>query len=56
MRLGEELGVTGTPTVIINAGGMTRRIGENSFQAIQAVMESVATPPEAAADTTGSRP
>ncbi len=40
MRLGEEMGVTGTPTVLISAGGMPQVVG-SSFEAIQEVMESL---------------
>lgn len=40
MELGKQLGVTGTPTVMVNAGGQTRRVG-NSFQAIQAAIEQL---------------
>jgi protein-disulfide isomerase len=41
MRLGEELGVTGTPTVMVNGAGVTRRIGENSLPAIQAAVDEI---------------
>lgn len=40
MRLGEELGVTGTPTVMVNGGGMTRRV-ESSMESIQAAVEAI---------------
>ena len=41
MRLGQELGVGGTPTVMVSGGaGMTRRVNNNTFQAIaQAIRE-----------------
>jgi protein-disulfide isomerase len=41
MQLGAQLGVSGTPTLMVNAGGQTRRLNSNSFQAIQGVIESL---------------
>lgn len=53
MRLGQELGVGSTPTVMINAEGNTRRV-ENSYPAVQAVMESLGT--DTAASPSGGGP
>ena len=40
MRLGEELGVQGTPTVMVSMGrGMARRVPRTDFASIQAVVE-----------------
>jgi len=40
MRLGYELGINGTPTVMISAGsGMARRLTSADFQSIQSVVE-----------------
>ncbi|MBW3534578.1 MAG: DsbA family protein [Gemmatimonadetes bacterium] len=45
MRLGQELGVPGTPTVMVSRGqGMARRVSGNSFQAIQDAVESLQQP------------
>lgn len=41
MELGTQLGVTGTPTIMVNAGGQTRRLGSATFQAIQSVIEQL---------------
>ena len=41
MELGEQLGVTGTPTIMVNAGGQTRRLGSATFQAIQGAIEQL---------------
>ncbi len=48
MTLGQELGVTGTPTVIISRGGMTRRVSNPSFEGISAVVDEL-SPDTAAA-------
>ena len=41
MKLGEELGVTGTPTVMVSSGGMYRAVGGNTFEAIQQVVDEL---------------
>jgi len=41
MQLGAQLGVGSTPTIMVNAGGQTRRLNNNSFQAIQGAIESL---------------
>lgn len=42
MRLGEDLGVSGTPTIMVNRGnGMAQRLGEMSFEAISAAVEEL---------------
>lgn len=42
MRLADALGINGTPTVMISQGrGMARRITQNSFQAIQSVVDGM---------------
>ena len=41
MRLGTELGVSGTPTVIINQGGRMQRLGSTDFASIRSVIESL---------------
>jgi protein-disulfide isomerase len=56
MRLAEELGVRGTPTIMVSAGsGTTRRVDNNNFpsiaQAIQEVREAAGLPTP---DTSGS--
>lgn len=56
MRLGEELGVTGTPTLMVNGGGVTRRIGENSFAALQRAVEELLPAPAGAEGGDGGRP
>ncbi len=56
MRLGEELGVTGTPTVMVNGGGVTRRIGENSFAALQTAVEALLPAPAAPEGGDGGTP
>ncbi len=46
MRLGEDLGVTGTPTVMVSRGnGMAQRVG-NSFEAISQAVEGLLTAAE----------
>jgi protein-disulfide isomerase len=42
MRLGYELGVNGTPTIMVNGNGQLRRINNNDFQSIQAAVDQVA--------------
>ena len=39
MELGLRLGVSGTPTILINANGERRRVNNNDFQSIAAVIE-----------------
>jgi len=47
MRLGYELGIDGTPTIMINAGGgMARRLNNFDFQSIQSVVEGFLAGPE----------
>lgn len=42
MRLGEQLGISGTPTVMMNrAGGTARRLSNFDFASIQQVMEDL---------------
>jgi protein-disulfide isomerase len=42
MRLGEELGIDGTPTIMVSQGrGMARRLSNFDFQSIQAVVEGL---------------
>lgn len=41
MELGAQLGVNSTPTIMVNAGGQTRRLGSASFQAIQSAIEQL---------------
>lgn len=41
MELGGRMGVGGTPTVLINVDGQTRRLNDYSIAAIQAAIESV---------------
>ena len=42
MRLAYELGISGTPTVMISAGGgMTRRLNNFDFQSIQSVVDEL---------------
>jgi protein-disulfide isomerase len=42
MRLAYELGISGTPTIMISAGGgMTRRLNNFDFQSIQSVVEDL---------------
>lgn len=50
MRLAEELGLTGTPSIMVSRGqGMARRLNSFDFQSIQSAVESMleeaATPP-----------
>jgi protein-disulfide isomerase len=40
MRLGAELGVSGTPTIIVNAGGTLRRVNA-TYAAIESVIEEM---------------
>lgn len=45
MRLGEDLGVSGTPTVMISKGdGMAQRLDTYSFEAISEVVEGLLQP------------
>ncbi len=47
MRLGQELGVNGTPTVMVSRGqGMARRVQRNTFDAIQEAVEAMQPAPE----------
>jgi protein-disulfide isomerase len=41
MRLGEILGVTGTPSVLVSEGGEAQRLSDNSFGGIQAAVERI---------------
>jgi len=41
MYLGAQLGVGGTPTVLVNSGGQLRRVNGNDFPAILAVVQSL---------------
>lgn len=41
MKLGELLGVTGTPSVLVSQGGAAQRLGDTSFPGIQAAVEAV---------------
>jgi protein-disulfide isomerase len=52
MRLGYELGVDGTPTIMISQGrGMARRLNNFDFQSIQTVVEEFMAAAEAEAPT-----
>lgn len=55
MRLGQELGVGGTPTVMINADGQTRLV-DSSWPAIRAAMEAAGVTVGQSSDTTGGGP
>ncbi len=46
MRLGYELGVNGTPTIMVNGNGQLRRVNNNDFQSIQAAVDQVMQPAE----------
>ena len=55
MRLGYELGVSGTPTVMVSQGqGMARRLPSNDFQTILGVVESIEAELAGGADTSGA--
>jgi len=41
MELGTRMGVNGTPTVMVNANGNTRRINSNDFQSISSAIEAM---------------
>jgi protein-disulfide isomerase len=41
MQLGQRMGVGGTPTVLLNAGGELRRLNNYDFQSIQDAIESM---------------
>ena len=41
MRLGEEMGVTATPTVLVQSEGEMPQVVESSFQALQEMMETL---------------
>lgn len=41
MRLGEELGVNGTPTVMVSAGGMYSRVPDNNYETIREQVEEL---------------
>jgi len=48
MRLADALGINGTPTIMISQGrGMARRLNQNSFQAIQQVVDGMLAEMEA---------
>ena len=52
MRLAYELGINGTPTVMISQGrGMARRLNNFDFQSIQSVVEDMLAQVEAAPET-----
>lgn len=51
MQLGAQLGVSGTPTVLINGGGGLRRIGNYDYQSILSVIEELEA--AAASEPTG---
>jgi protein-disulfide isomerase len=53
LRLGEELGVTGTPSIMINSGGMTRMSPGFDFGSIRTLMEQATG---GATETGGGRP
>jgi protein-disulfide isomerase len=49
MRLGEALGITGTPTIMVSQGrGMARRLNNFDFASIQSVVEGLLQEMEAA--------
>ena len=41
MRLGQRMGVTGTPTVLINANGQLRRVNNYDYQSIASAIETM---------------
>lgn len=41
LRLGEILGVTGTPSVLVSEGGQAQRLADNSFAGIQAAVDAI---------------
>jgi len=45
MQLGARMGVTGTPSVYVNANGQTRSLSNNSFQGIQQAIEVMTASP-----------
>lgn len=45
MELGSRMGVSGTPTVLINVDGQTRRLSQFDFQSIQEAMEAMTSRP-----------
>lgn len=44
MELGTRMGVSGTPTVLVNANGQLRRINSNDFQSIASAVEMMTAP------------
>ena len=52
MRLGEILGVTGTPSIMVSQGGAAQRLGDPSFAGIQAAVEAILA--EMAGDEAGA--
>lgn len=44
MELAARMGVSGTPTILINANGQLRRVNNNDFQSILAAVEALTTP------------
>lgn len=45
MELGRRMGVTGTPTVLVNANGQVRRLNGNDFRSIQEAIEAMTSQP-----------
>jgi len=41
MELGARMGVTGTPSIFVNANGETRRLGSSDFQSIQRAIADI---------------
>ena len=44
MQLGSRMGVSGTPSIFINANGQTRRLNNYDFQSISEAVEMMASP------------
>jgi len=47
MELGARMGVSGTPTILINANGQVRRLNNYDFQSIASAVESLTSEPGA---------
>jgi protein-disulfide isomerase len=45
MQLGTRMGVTGTPTIFVNANGQLRRLNDYDFQGISAAIDMMTAPP-----------
>lgn len=57
MRLGEELGISGTPTVMVSrGGGMARRLQSFDFQSVQRAVDALLDEGGAGADAGGEGP